>query len=200
MRLIRQNADPADLILCDLPAAFGGANQGQVYHNTVRTLRRVRDEVGGLIDGYIDVAANVIAETLSVDSEGDPLHRMGSWIHCLDVDCLLAGSDLRISDKALLRTTRDALNGLHSREDLSRSLSSILLQCSIDQWHDSTVNQFRLLLREGRQRIEDAALAAQAHERMVPLVRARISALEQMLQRMQRGTSLLPIRRAKEHP
>ena len=191
MKLIHGNADLPDLILSDLPAAFGQGVNDQAYDKTIRTVRLVRDEIDGLVDAYREVAGEIIATTLSVDNEGDPLERVQSWIRCLDVESLLARSDLRITDKAVLRTTRDVLNGRSSLQSLSRSLSSILLQYGIDQWQDSTVNQFRLLLRECRQRIEDTALAAdEAHECMAPLVRARIAALEGMLKRIERGKSL----------
>ena len=190
MKLVHGNAEPADLIVSDLPAAFGQGTNGQAYGKTIRTLQRVRDEIDGLVEGYMEVAGETIATTLCIVNEGDPLERVQSWIRCLDVESLLARSDLRITDKAVLRTARDTLNGRYSPQSLSRSLSSILLQCGIDQWQDTTVDQFRLLLRECRQRIEDTALAAdEPHECMVPLVRARIAALKGMLERMDSGKS-----------
>ena len=199
MKLIHGHADPASLIVADLPVAFGQGRNGQAYEKTIRTLQRVRDEMDGLVEGYMEVAGEMIATTLCVDNEGDPLERVQSWIRCLDVENLLARSDLRITDKAVLRTARDTLNGRYSPQSLSRSLSSILLQCGIEQWQDTTVDQFRLLLRECRQRIEDTALAAEeSHECMAPLVRARIAALEGMLERMERGKSLERTERAKE--
>ena len=188
MKLIHRNADPADLILSDLPAAFGQGSNGEGYDKTIRTMQLVRDEIDGLVEGYMEVAGEIIATTLSVDNEGEPLERVQSWIRCLDVESLLARSDLRITDKAVLRTARDTLNGRYSPRGLSRSLSSILLQRGIDQWQDTTVDQFRLLLRECRQRIEDTAFAADdAHECIAPLVRARIAALAGMLERIERG-------------
>ena len=51
---------------------------------------------------------------------------------------------------------------------------------------DTTVEQFRMLLRECRQRIEDTALASDTLNRcMMPLVQARIDVLQTMMQRMQ---------------
>ena len=199
MELVHGNPDPADLILSDLPAAFGQGSNGQAYDKTIRAVQQVRDEVDGLVEGYMTVAGQIIGSTLSVDDEGDPLERVQSWVKCFDVESLLMRNDLRITDKAVLRTARDTLNGRYSPQSLSRSLSSILLQSGIDQWQDTTVDQFRLLLRECRQRIEDTALADdEAHECMVPLVRARIAALEAMLARIERGQSLERTHRAKE--
>lgn len=199
MKLIHGNADPGDLIVSDLPAAFGQETNGQAYEKTISTLQRVRNEIDGLVEGYMEVASEIIATTLCVDNEGPPLERVQSWVQCLDVESLLARRDLRMTDKAVLRTARDTLNGQFSSQSLSRALSSILLQRHIHQWQDTTVDQFRQLIRECRQRIEDTALAAdEPNECMAPLVRARIAALEGMLERMDRGRSLTRTRRAKE--
>ena len=199
MKLIHGSADPAEMILSELPAAFGQRSNGQAYGKTIRTVQRVRDEIDGLVKGYTEVAGEIIATTLAVENEGDSLARVQSWIRCLDVENLLVRTDLRITDKAVLRTARDTLNGRYSPQSLSRTLSSILLQRGIDQWQDTTVEQFRLLLRECRQRIEDTALAAdEPHDCMAPLVRARIATLEGMLKRIERGKSLKGTRRANE--
>ena len=199
MKLIHGNADPGELIVSDLPATLGQGTNGQAYEKTIRTLRRVRNEIDGLVEGYMEVASEMIATTLCVDNEGDARERVQSWIRCLDVETLLERGDLRMTDKAVLRTARDTLNGPFSSQSLSRALSSILLQRHIHQWQDTTVDQFRQLLRECRQRIEDTALAAdEPHECMAPLVRARIAALEGMLERMDRGRSLERTPRAKE--
>ena len=191
MKLVHDNADTADLILTELPAVFGRGSNGQAYEKTIGTVQRIRDEIDGVVEGYMEVAGEIIGSMLTVSAEGDPLARVQSWIQCLDVESLLARTDLRITDKAVLRTARDTLNGRYSSQSLSRTLSSILLQRGIDQWQDTTVEQFRLLLRECRQRIEDTALAAdEPQECMAPLVRARIAALEEMLERMERGDSV----------
>ena len=199
MKLVHGSADPAELILSELPAAFGQGSNGQAYGKTIRTVQRVRDEIDGLVEGYMEVAGEIIATTLAVENEGDPLVRVQSWVRCLDVENLLVRTDLRITDKAVLRTARDTLNGSYSPQSLSRTLSSILLQRGIDQWQDTTVEQFRLLLRECRQRIEDTALAAdEPYDCMAPLVRARIAALEGMLKRIEKDKSLKGTRRANE--
>ena len=199
MKLVHGSADPAELILSELPAAFGRGGNGQAYEKTVGTIQRVRDEIDSLVEGFMEDANEIIATTLAVEAEGDPVVGVQSWIRCLDVDGLLARTDLRITDKAVLRTARDTLNGRYSPQSLSRALSSILLQRGIDHWQDTTVDQFRRLLRECRQRIEDTALAAdEPHEGMAPLVRARIATLEGMLKRMVMGKKRTRTRQGNE--
>lgn len=186
LSMVHGNSDFVDLILSDLPCTFGQGGNGQAYKKTIRTVRELCAEIDGLVEGYLSSAGEIIATTFSITDEGEPLHRIQSWIRCLDVESLLARSDLRMTDKAVLRAALDTLNGGCSLQVLSRSLSSILLQCSMDQWQDSTVDQFRLLLREFRQRIEDTVLAAeQPHDCTTPLIHARMAALEGMLRRIQ---------------
>ena len=102
MKLIHGNKDPADLILSDLPATFSQTSNRQAYEHAIRTVQRIRDEIDSLVEGYTEVAGEMIATTLCVNKEGDPLERVQSWIRCLDVESLLARSDLRITDKAVL--------------------------------------------------------------------------------------------------
>lgn len=181
-RLLASARDPGDLFLSDMPNAFGGPEGEGRYTRTVEAVERVRNEVDGLIAGYTELAVGVIAETLSIDSQGDVLARVGSWIHCLDVDGLRGRSDLRITDKAVLRTAHDTLNGRYTPQSLARALSSILLRQGFETWQDSTVDRFRMLVRECKQRIEDAALASVTHRRSIaPLVHARIQALQEIL-------------------
>ena len=181
-RLLASARDPGDLFLLDLPSAFGGPEREGRYTRTVETIERVRNEVDGIIAGYTELAVGVIGETLSIDSQGDALARVESWIRCLDVDGLRGRSDLRMTDKAVLRTAHDTLNGRYTPQSLARALSSILLRQGFETWQDSTVNRFRMLLRECKQRIEDAALASVTHRRSIaPLVHARIQALQEIL-------------------
>ncbi len=182
LQLINGATDPGELFLKDLPNTLGSSDEADRYPQIIATVERVRGEVDGLIEGYTDLAIEIIAETLAVDTDGDPLARVGSWIRCLDVDALRARSDLRITDKTVLRTALDTLNGRYTPQSLARALSSILLQQGVDQWQDSTADRFRLQLRECKQRIEDTALASASHSKAIaPLVHARIQALEQIL-------------------
>ena len=182
LRMLASATDPGNLLLEDLPNAFGGCEDQCRYRQTVATVERVRNEVDGLIEGYSTLAIGVIAETLSIGSRGDTLARVGDWIRCLDVNELRGRGDLRMTDKAILRTASDTLNGRYTPQSLARSLSSILLQLGFEQWQDSTVDQFRMLLRECKGRIEDAALSSVRHNRSIaPLVHARIRELEEIL-------------------
>ena len=181
-RLLASARDPGDLFLVDLPSEFGGPEHEDRYRRTVETIERIRNEVDGLIAGYTELAVGAIGEIMSIDTQGDTLARVGSWIRCLDVDGLRERNDLRITDKAVLRTAHDTLNGRYTPQSLARALSSILLRRGFEKWQDSTVDQFRMLLRECKRRIEDAALASVNPPRsIVPLVHARIRALEDIL-------------------
>lgn len=185
LRLVNEASDPATLILFDLPDSFGCSGNNDSYDAIPTIVEKVRNEVDSLIEGYVDEAVKVIGKTLAVNSGDGVLGGVQSWIKCLDVQDLLRRSDLRITDKAVLRTALDTLNGRYSPQSLARTLSSILLQQGIDQWQDTTIDQFWMLLRECRQRIEETALASDTPNRcMVPLVQARIDALEGMLRRM----------------
>ncbi len=182
LQLLARASDPGDFFLVDLPAAFGGSGRNSRLRRTTAAIERVRNEVDGLIEGYTDLAIRAIAETLSIDASGDALARVGSWIRCLEVDELLARGDLRMTDKAVLRTALDTLNGRYTPQSLARRLSSILLQLGLDRWQDSTADQFEMLLRECKYRIEDVALSSATHRRSIaPLVQARIRQLEEIL-------------------
>ena len=181
-RLVTDASDPGELFLLDLPRALGGSKDGQTYSRTVAKVESVRNEIDSLIEGYVDLAVDVIAATLSIDSEGDAVARVGSWVRCLDVEGLLERRDLRMTDKAVLRTARDTLNGRFTAQSLAGRLSSVLLQQGCEQWRDSTADRFRMVLRECKHRIEDAALSSTGQgQAIAPLVHARIRALEAIL-------------------
>ena len=181
-RLLADSTDPGDLLLVDLPNAFGNLRGKGRHRRTVAVVEQVRNEVDGLIEGYTDLAIGAVTETLSIDSSGDALARVGSWVRCLDVSELQARADLRMTDKAILRTALDTLNGRYTPQSLVRRLSSILLQVGLERWQDSTLDQFGMLLRECKSRIEDAALSSASHRQSIaPLVHARIRELEEIL-------------------
>jgi hypothetical protein len=109
-------------------------------------------------------------------------------VACLDADALVKRDDLRLTDRAILRTARDTTNGRYTPQSLARTMSSILLQRGIEQWQDSTAGQFAMLVRECRSRIEDAALASERPDgRLAPIVKGRIAELENVLTRMNQG-------------
>jgi hypothetical protein len=98
--------------------------------------------------------------------------------------------DLKLTDKAILRTAREVLGDQYSSEMLARTVSSILLQRGIEKWQDDTRDQLRKELRECRLRIESAAMDVdQPPETLAPVIEARIRYLEVQLARIrgQRG-------------
>ena len=116
----------------------------------------------------------------------DGIAGLQSWVACLDVDSLMKRDDLRLPEKAILRTARDTINGRYTPASLARALSSILLQRGVEQWQDSTVGQYMMMLRECRARIEDAALTtARPSVGLAPIIRDRIATLQSMLARME---------------
>ena len=113
---------------------------------------------------------------------GDAVGALQSWVECLDVDDLMKRDDLRLTDKAILRTARDTVNGRYTPQSLARSISAILLQRGIEQWQDTTAGQYAMLARECRNRIEDASLAnGRPDRRLAPIIQNRIEALQAML-------------------
>ena len=117
-RLLSRATDPGEFLLVDLPKAFGDSAGPSRFGRTVSRIENVRNEVDNLIEGYAELSIEAIAETLSVDSCGDALARVGSWIRCLDVNALCARGDLRLTDKAVLRTALDTLNGRYTPPEL----------------------------------------------------------------------------------
>ena len=146
----------------------------------------MRNEVDRLGDGYSAEAVAAIADTLTLHGpRAGAVDGVGAWVQCFDVDALLARTDLRVTDKAILRTAREATNGRFSPQNLARALSSVLLQKGIDQWGDATVDQFRATLREARTRVEDAALDVRDPPASLrPVVEARVLFLSELLSRM----------------
>ena len=208
LRLLWRAEDPAVLLLQELPTTFGGNNNGSRYRSTLDVITRARNDVDQLITGYVQLAVQTIEETLAIVGASSPrgyhvealrpvrddylaidkvdrqLEEVGNWISCLDVPALLARKDLAKTDRAVLGITQDTIRGHYTPQDLARKLSSILLQQGCDQWQDSTIERFRMLLRECKRRIEDAALStAVPGKSIAPLIRAKIRELEAILHR-----------------
>ena len=195
IRLLFEATDPPKLILTDLPKIFG---QGQLerrmklYSKTAKALETARNVIDGLVDGYLRDAVEVVAAVLALEATADGRDQImagiHAWVQCLDVTALQKREDLRMTDKAILRLVGDTLNGRYSPETLARSISSVLLQRGIEQWQDGTGENMRMLLRECRTRIEDAALAVECPpQEMAPVIEARIKHLEEQLQRIRAG-------------
>ena len=187
LELVFEDEDPAKLFLESLPAALGkDGKEHTKLESTIESLESIRNEVDGFVEGYVNLAVDCVAETLTLDPYDDSLTGIADWVTCLDVEDLLLRKDIRLADKAVMRIALDTLNGRYSPQSLARALSSILLTHGIDQWQDETIHRFRMLLRECRQRIEDAALDIDRPSKsMAPIVRARIDVLCDMLEDME---------------
>lgn len=186
VRLTAAMTDPLDLLLGGFTRlGRAGVGSGDGRHAIIRRLESLRNEVDGLVDGYTAEAVTALSDTLSLNGPGcDPVDGVRDWVNCFSVDALLARTDLRVTDKAILRTARETSNGRFSPQSLARTMSSVLLQKGLDQWGDATVDQFRATLREAKSRIEDAAL--DAHDppaSLRPVVEARIRNLEGLLEK-----------------
>ena len=146
-----------------------------------------RREIDSVVEGYLDEAVRILAKAFRIGN-GDAVESVQSWVGCLNVESLLLRDDLRLTDKAVLRTARDTANGRYTPASLARAVSSILLQRGVEQWQDGTSGQYAMLLRECRTRIEDAALATDTPSmRLAPVIRERIAGLHQMLERIEGG-------------
>ena len=168
----------------------------------IATLEGLRNEVDGLVEGYTEEAVAALSDALTLNGgRSDPVEAVREWVDCFDVDALIARTDLRVTDKAILRTARETSNGRFSPQSLARALSSVLLQKGIDQWGDATVDQFRVNMREAKARIEDAALdAVDPSPSLRPVVVARIETLERLLKRMPAQTDNVVELRKVSHP
>jgi uridine kinase len=95
-----------------------------------------------------------------------------AWANCFSAEALVGNSALRLVDLAVLRKAMETSNGRFSDKSLANSLSSILLQRSLDKWDDRTSDQFRTALREARDRVEAAALDTELMVEHVKALRA----------------------------
>jgi hypothetical protein len=188
MRGAAEASDPANLFLRVLPELFGRGHHD--FDAVVTAVGAARGEIDGLVEGYLDDAVRVLGEAFQIGN-GNAVEAVQSWVGCLEVDSLLARDDLRLTDKAILRTARDTANGRYTPASLARTVSSILLQRGIEQWQDGTAGQYAMMLRECRTRIEDAALATHAPSpRLAPVIRERIAGLQAMLARIEKNGDL----------
>ena len=168
------------------PDMFGGNRKDLGV--VVDTMECVRNEINSIVEGYVDEAVDILGEAFRVGAADDAMTGLQSWVACLDVDDLMLRDDLRLTDKAILRTARDTINGRYTPQSLARTISAILLQRGFEQWQDSTGGQYAMLVRECRTRIEDASLASgRPNRRLEPIIRNRIDALEAMLARLQKS-------------
>jgi hypothetical protein len=175
--------DPARLFLRTLPKMLGPSSED--FDGIAEAVERIRNEIDSILEGYLEVAVGILGSAFRVTAAGDAVSSLQSWVSCFDVDALIHRDDLRMTDRAILRTARDTVNGRYTPQSLARAVSSILLQRGLEQWQDSTAGQYAMLVRECRARIEEAALSSdRPDERLVPIVKSRIAELQSMLSRI----------------
>ncbi len=210
MRLASSQIDPTTLFMRDLPKLAGtDVDQPGFASSVVRSVEAWRKEIDRLVDGYTVDAVEAVRAILAIDvkrhpslpvpAAQDPLSGVTAWVGCFDLDRLQGRPDLRITDKAILRTAAETANGRFSPQSFARALSSVLLQRGLEQWDDATVSQFRSELREARSRIEEAALdQEQPAAALRPVVEARIARLQTLLHGMPEASdNVVDIRTAK---
>ncbi|ACL55675.1 hypothetical protein [Methylobacterium nodulans] len=100
LRAAAEASDPAAFFLRVLPDLFGGGRRD--FDAVVAVVEAARDEIDGLVEGYLDEAVRVLGEAFRIGND-NAVQGMQSWVACLDVDSLLTRNDLRLTDKAILR-------------------------------------------------------------------------------------------------
>lgn len=183
MGAVLDAGEPADFFLQRLPETFG-VGLGD-YPAVLRAVESARREIDSVVDGYVEEAVAILGAEFRMGDAGDAIAALQSWVACLDIDDLMRRDDLRLTDKAILRTARDTINGRYTPQSLARALSAILLQRGVEQWQDSTGGQYAMLVRECRRRIEDASLACDRPDaKLRPIIRSRIEALQALEARL----------------
>ncbi len=180
LRAIDNSRDPMDLLLRGIPAAFGAESADA---SLIPAIERARSQIDGLTEKFTVEAIEVLTAAFRVDhATTDLLIAIRRWAACFDTQEMEARGDLRISDKAVLRKAVETVNNRFSPKSFAGSISSILLQRSLEKWDDRTAVEFRAALREVRERLETAALDTSApHPQLRPLVIARLNDLGKLL-------------------
>lgn len=180
LRAIDNARDPMDLLLRDIPTVFGARGPDV---SVIPALERARSRIDGLTEEFAAEAMSVLTDAFRVDAgTTDLLAAVKRWAECFDHRHMEARGDLRISDKAVLRKAVETANGRFSPKSFASAISSILLQRGLDKWDDRTALQFRVALREARERLETAALdtSVPRHE-LRPLIASRLHDLTKLL-------------------
>jgi len=183
LRAIDAGGDPVDLLFTRIPAAFGVAKADT---SIIPMIERARKGIDGLSEQYATEAMDVLAEAFRVgDGRRDLLSAVKGWSACFDHREMELRSDLRISDKAVLRKAFETANERFSQKSFAGAMSSILLQRGLDKWDDRTAQQFRAALREARERLETAAIdTTTPRTELRPIVEARLADLTNLLAQM----------------
>lgn len=196
LRAIDEARDPVDLLLRDIPQAFGIE---VLDARAIAQIERARTLIDRLADEFAKEAMATVEEAFRVSGgAGSLLDAVRAWANCFDTTAMESRGDLRISDKAVLRKASETANGRFSPKSFAASLSSILLQRPLDKWDDRTAVQFRTALRETRERIETAALDTdQPTPSLKPIVEARLKDLQSLLDKLNEPTVTISLEKKK---
>ncbi|MBJ6122514.1 hypothetical protein [Sphingomonas mollis] len=186
LRVTTAPADPVDMLIRDIPAAFGAKKIGT---DVIARVERARNEIDHLREAFADEAVVLLEEGFRTSAQpGEPVLTVKAWADCFDAASLERRGDLRIVDRSVLRKALETAEGRFSPKSLANALSSILLQRSLDKWDDRTSPQFRAALREARARIEAAALDVERPAMALrPIVEAKVRELNELLARIDGG-------------
>ncbi|WP_296614620.1 hypothetical protein [Sphingomonas sp.] len=190
LRAVGNANDPIELLIHDIPGAFGMSGP------TVRLVERVeqaRHQIDRLRDDYADEAVEVIRSSFEryAPDSAVAVDAIKGWAGCFDMEDLDRASALRIVDRSVVRKALETANGRFSEKSLANALSSILLQRSLDKWDDRTAPQFRTALREARERVEAASLDTDTPRAALrPIIEAKVADLRQMLAKIDGGEDI----------
>ncbi len=188
LRAMQQASDPAVLIVETLPSLLGPPDKPYAAKLTyvLDGLRRCRNAIDGLVQGYLREAVGVVEDVLHLTgSDKTTVAGVIEWVSCFDVAALLQRRDLKMTDTTVLRTVEETKAGRYSAEGLARVISHVLMRRGVDKWQDDTKEHFRKELREARERIETAALDVERPSRsLLPILEARMSHLQKQMERI----------------
>lgn len=184
LRAVGNGSDPISLLTVDIPAAFGTSELGG---RLVERVEHARHQIDRLRDVYADEAVEVIRRCFERYAAGAAaVDAIKTWAGCFSLAELDRSSALRIVDRSVVRKALETANGRFSEKSLANSLSSILLQRSLDKWDDRTASQFRTALREARDRVEGAALDTDVPgPALRPIIEAKVADLRNMLAKIE---------------
>jgi hypothetical protein len=79
--------------------------------SVVEAVERIRNEVDCILEGYLEEAVQILGSTFRIGVAGDAVSSLQDWVSCFGVDALVRRDDLRMTDRAILRTAGDRTNG-----------------------------------------------------------------------------------------
>lgn len=184
LRAVGNASDPIDLLMVDIPQAFGTSERNA---RLVERVELARHQIDRLRDAYAEEAVEVIRSSFERYAEGAAaVDAIKAWAGCFALDALDRDASLRIVDRSVVSKALETANGRFSEKSLANMLSSILLQRSLDKWDDRTGPQFRTALREARERVEAAALdTEEPGQALRPIIEAKVADLQQMLAKLE---------------